>query len=204
VRNDCTIGNDVFSLSGQVAGAQAAAHYENSGFNGPYVASVYAPDGGGRIVRTLVNGWTIGDQGTSDIRTTKGRHWLWQAALTGGFGNLLCGPLNNPVAVGDLPTGVPDAVTASFLRLRSSNPMRGGEARLALRLAATEKAEVRIYDVSGRRVREVAHRVFEGGKEHVVIWDGASDTGERVRPGLYFYRVRTSSFDGQRKVIVLN
>lgn len=203
VRNGCTITNDVFSLSGVVSGAQSAAEYGNAGFNGPYIASVFAPEGGGRIARTLVNGWTIGDQGFSG--STLGRHVFWHSALTGAFGSLLCGDLTpSPVAVGDAPPGVPDAIVSSWLGLRSGNPMRGRQARLALRLAATEEADLRIYDVSGRMVRSVAHRVFEGGKEHVVTWDGTSDTGETVRPGLYFYQVRTASYVGQKKLIVLN
>jgi flagellar hook assembly protein FlgD len=66
----------------------------------------------------------------------------------------------------------------------------------------TERVEVHVYDVGGRRLRKLADRVFEG-KSHELIWDGADDAGRRVGPGVYFYRVRSGSFTGQKKLTVL-
>ena len=122
----------------------------------------------------------------------------------GVFGGLACTPPGTPVAVGDGPGSGPAAIYVNAIALRSANPVRSGQARLAFRLAATERVEVRIFDVSGRMVRRVADRLFAAGEEHVVIWDGADDSGRKVRPGVFFYQVRTPSYVGQKKLTVLN
>ena len=101
-----------------------------------------------------------------------------------------------------------DPISASpfvnFTRLRSTNPMRSGEARLAFGLAKTEKVEVRVFDVTGRLIKTVANRIFAAGQEHVVIWDGTDETGHRVRSGVYFYRLQTPTWTSQKKLALLS
>ncbi len=51
-----------------------------------------------------------------------------------------------------------------------------------------------VYDVTGRRVRSLEAKSYDAGPHHVV-WDGRSDNGALVRPGLYLWRMR---LDGHR------
>jgi flagellar hook assembly protein FlgD len=67
----------------------------------------------------------------------------------------------------------------------------------------TEKVEVSIFDVSGRRVKKLADRVFEGGKNHDLRWDGTNEEGRSVARGVYFYQLRSPSFTSQKKLTVL-
>ena len=117
------------------------------------------------------------------------------------LGTLDCGSLSAPVAVGDGP--MPGSAYVDFLNLKSSNPMRSGQARIAFGLAHTEKVQIKVYDVTGRLVKTVADRVFVAGQEHVVTWDGTNDGGRKVNAGVYFYQLKTPTWTSQKKLAVL-
>jgi hypothetical protein len=203
VFSPCFFTNDVYNVESGVPTAQVAAYYENAGSSGPYVAAVYAPEGGARIVRSLVEGWSLQNpQGSryTPLSTTGEKHF-WLQQLTAIFTALNCQPTLQPVDVGDgWSTGRP---FVNFMNLRSSNPMRSGEARIAFGITKTEKVEVKVYDVGGRLVKTVANRMFAGGQEHVVTWDGTNDAGQPVARGVYFYQLRSPSFTSQKKLAVL-
>jgi len=208
VSNGCGLENDVLQVNVVVPTAAAQALYENVGATGPYVGAIYAPSGGVRPQTTFLEGTRIGRIGniiahdshgmpTLPMGTTGMRTYLLKVmALT----NPSCG--GQPIGVGDIP-GVAGSAWSDFMSLRSPNPMRSGAARVAFGLAKSEKVEVRIYDVAGRLVKEVANRVFTAGTEHTVIWDGTSDAGERVKSGVYFYQLRTPTWTSQKKLTVL-
>jgi flagellar hook assembly protein FlgD len=62
--------------------------------------------------------------------------------------------------------------------------------------------ELKLYDVTGRLVKTLAHREFAAG-EHNLVWDGTDDEGRLVARGVYFYQLRTPSFVSQKKLAVL-
>jgi flagellar hook assembly protein FlgD len=81
--------------------------------------------------------------------------------------------------------------------------MHAGEARITFALSRTEKAALKVYDVSGRLVKTVTQRIFSGGEEHVVVWDGTDDQGAHVRNGVYFYQLQTPTYVSQKKLTVI-
>jgi hypothetical protein len=203
VRSECYLDNDVLTPDVTAPAAQAGAFYENVGAQGPYVAAVYGPAGGSRPYNSLYMGWTIGlfgGMGTPGTLLSVGT----KALLTGIVGGLMpqCfSPIGCPlvcIGVGDGSSFV------QFMGLKSSNPMRSGQARIAFGILRSDKVQIRIYDVTGRVVRTVADRVFTAGEEHVVIWDGTNDTGQKVHSGVYFYQLKTPSWTSQRKLVVLD
>jgi len=52
-------------------------------------------------------------------------------------------------------------------------------------------------------VKKLADRVFEGGRNHELRWDGTRDDGQRVAAGVYFYQLRSPSFTSRKKLTVL-
>ena len=144
-----------------------------------------------------MTGWRYFDTGSRYTLTTPGHRAIWFDLLTGIFAGL-CAPSGSPLGIGDGP-----APFASFLNLRSANPMRSGEAQIAFGIKSTERVEVKVYDVTGRLVKTVANRTFAGGVEHVVTWDGTNDEGQSVARGVYFYQLRSPSFTSQKKLTVL-
>jgi hypothetical protein len=61
---------------------------------------------------------------------------------------------------------------------------------------------IRIYDVSGRLVRELVDGVTEPGR-HEAVWDGRSDSGQAVGSGVYFCVMEAEAFRGSQKMLLL-
>jgi hypothetical protein len=79
------------------------------------------------------------------------------------------------------------------LRLAGSNPA-AGIARLELAVPTRSEVVVRVFDVRGAFVRELARREFAPGF-HPLVWDGADADGHHASSGMYF--VQASGPEGQ-------
>jgi hypothetical protein len=62
--------------------------------------------------------------------------------------------------------------------------------------------EVAVFDVLGRRIRTLVRGHVQAG-EHDVVWDGRDDSGTRVAPGLYLYRLQADDVVETRKLVML-
>lgn len=67
---------------------------------------------------------------------------------------------------------------------------------------AAAEVDVAVYNLAGRRVRELLRGRVDGGP-HVVTWDGRNDDGRRVAAGVYFYRLQSDAQELTRKVVRL-
>lgn len=91
--------------------------------------------------------------------------------------------------------------TASALHGSAPNPFnRATVIRYAL--VARARVRLRVYDLTGRVVRTLAMNEQEEG-EHVVTWDGAGNTGQRLAPGVYLCRLEAGHFDETRRVVLV-
>jgi hypothetical protein len=79
------------------------------------------------------------------------------------------------------------------------NPSRG-VAHLSLELTSTTTIEIDVYDTMGRRVRSLARRSFEPGR-HAISWDGSSEEGRRVRPGVYFIHANAGGASDTERIV---
>ena len=59
-----------------------------------------------------------------------------------------------------------------------------------------------VYDVAGRRVRELLDREMPAGPVSLA-WDGTGDDGVAVASGVYFVRVETPDGVGAAKVALV-
>jgi hypothetical protein len=71
---------------------------------------------------------------------------------------------------------------------------------LSFFLPTTEVANLSLYDVSGRLIRELVSEALEPGG-HSVTWDGLDGTGERVAGGTYFARLSAGGYALTRRII---
>jgi hypothetical protein len=78
------------------------------------------------------------------------------------------------------------------------NALRGG-VRIAYELPRDAAVRVEIFDLSGRRVRDLGGQRNEPAGLGERSWDGAGDDGVRVHPGIFVARVRTSVGTGSVK-----
>jgi hypothetical protein len=75
------------------------------------------------------------------------------------------------------------------------NPMT----KVAFSLAHEGHVELFVYDLSGRRVAELANRVYGAG-DHTVTWYGKDDSGRALASGTYFVQMRSGELLQQTKV----
>lgn len=87
-----------------------------------------------------------------------------------------------------------------MLRQNTPNPFAGGTV-IRFDLPHAMQAELTVYDVQGRRVRNLASGVHGAGF-HEKPWDGRDDLGIPSAAGIYFYRLTTEG-DTETKRMLL-
>jgi hypothetical protein len=95
---------------------------------------------------------------------------------------------------GDDPADVPESVeTSRPIDLRIERNPFVHDAALLLSLSAVDVVEMEIYDITGKRIRQlVDSQMFHPG-EHLIRWDGADQSREPVPAGIYFCVAHSSS-----------
>jgi len=73
---------------------------------------------------------------------------------------------------------------------------------LAFSLKDTREVNLTVFDVAGRRVRELVNEKRSQGA-YRVVWDGRSDSGSTVASGVYFYKLVAGSFTETKKMTIL-
>ncbi len=106
-----------------------------------------------------------------------------------------------PVDADDAP---PLAVDYSLPRLRGfPNPFNPTIILIAENFrAGTEPIHVDIFDVLGRRVRQLSLRAESSGREEVV-WNGRDGSGRSLPSGIYFFRASQGSEQAVFKAVLL-
>jgi hypothetical protein len=86
------------------------------------------------------------------------------------------------VGVGSIETELPFALLPP-----SPNPSTGSTT-IQFNLPRESDVELVIYDIAGRRVRELVAGPVQAGR-NVMIWDGRNEAGEAAANGIYFVRL---------------
>jgi flagellar hook assembly protein FlgD len=69
-------------------------------------------------------------------------------------------------------------------------------------LPQEERAEVTIFDRLGRQVRVLKNEAPPQGY-NLVLWDGSDENGFQLPSGIYFYRMRSGSFEQVRALTLV-
>lgn len=105
------------------------------------------------------------------------------------------GPVAPVAAVGDAA-----APGARVIDIRPNPSTRSATIRYQ---AMDPGAELGIFDASGRRMRTLADP-GRGAGVRSVVWDGRADDGTRVRPGVYYVRLRSGSVTAARSLVMVD
>ena len=100
-----------------------------------------------------------------------------------------------------LDVGVTPEGGSSMLRAVVPNPSRPPQ-ELRFTLARAGRADLAIYDVAGRRVRQIDLGHLPAG-DRAVTWDGRNEGGRMVEAGTYYYELTTEQGRSHRSAIVL-
>jgi hypothetical protein len=106
----------------------------------------------------------------------------------------------------DGTTGVPESeLDTSGARITLfgayPNPARGGTS-VSFHLGESAPVTLRVYDVSGRLVREITSEALPPG-DHEVAWDGLNSSGRKAASGVYVYKLSSESEVTGGKIAVL-
>jgi hypothetical protein len=104
---------------------------------------------------------------------------FWRAPLVAGAPL----PAASALRAGSYPDPFHEATTICYSVIRSG------------------PATVSVFDVAGRRVRELVNAPHETGC-HEVVWDARDDCGASVTSGVYFYRIRTRDSQHTGRVVL--
>ena len=99
--------------------------------------------------------------------------------------------------------GLLNPVLASLLSLdpASPNPTRAG-AWIHFSLGQAGPAKLSVFDVSGRRVRELLQGEGMEGAQ-TLFWDGRDEAGRELASGVYFYRLQAGERSLTRKLVLI-
>jgi hypothetical protein len=115
-------------------------------------------------------------------------------------------PANRMLGAGSATTGI-DASATGPLPTRFElvgawpNPFNPSTT-ITFRLPERTQVELKIYDGSGRLMRELVRESLAAG-EHDVAWDGRDHTGRQVGSGVYFYTLQAGEIDATEKLVLL-
>ncbi len=125
--------------------------------------------------------------GTQYLTAGGGKTWC----LDGGAGVIA---VDDPTV--DDPTSVPAVSTVRFAGV-SPNPLRDGPAAFVFDVTGSGAVPVSVdvFDAGGRRIATMAEAASAGTNR--VLWDGRTSAGDRVTPGVYFYRVTARNVTGE-------
>ncbi|MCK4352787.1 T9SS type A sorting domain-containing protein [candidate division WOR-3 bacterium] len=104
----------------------------------------------------------------------------------------------NKVGVEELFVPVPKVF---YLSQNSPNPVRS-VTTIPFGTPKEARARLKIYDLTGKKVRTLMAGTVAAG-HHTVTWNGRDDSGQKVAPGIYFYRLETEQFKDTKKLILL-
>ncbi len=158
-----------------------------------------------RIGHTVLNGYVFPTK-TWDVRGIEydprdGSYWITitKGGATNNMIMKVAGFNYGKVGVEEPSPRLPGAA-GRLAVLAQPNPFTG-RTNLAVQLPAAGNIDLRVYDNSGRVVRTLA-RGSAVASRSLFTWDGRSDDGKVVAPGVYFYRVQSAAAQAWGKVIL--
>jgi hypothetical protein len=120
------------------------------------------------------------------------------------------GPLPNQSIYGSLTIRLDPTVSVSeheqvpalfVLHDNFPNPF-ATETQIDFATLGQGKSVLEIYNLIGQRIKVLENQKLLAGKQ-TVKWDGTDESGKRVAPGIYFYRLRGEEFVQSKKMVLL-
>jgi len=136
--------------------------------------------------------------------------WFWRAgsgtASIDHFAVTAAGGRITPGASGaaEAPVAAAPAADVGTVELYhpSPNPFERTTRYAYAITRATERVDIGVFDVSGRKIRTLT-RGAQGVGQNQVMWDGSNDSGARVRHGVYFLRATLGAGERVARVVYL-
>jgi hypothetical protein len=172
-----------------------ASETENLGF---YIFRSESPDAGfqplnnGEIVPGAINSSDQHNYSFVDDRVEVGKAYFYKLADVSLKGGLkFHGPIE--ITVGKLPTEY-------ALNQNYPNPFNP-ETSISYQLKESGRVKLTIYNAVGQPVRALVDAEQNAGT-HLVTWNGANDSGEKLGSGIYLYRLEVNGITETKKLVL--
>jgi hypothetical protein len=63
--------------------------------------------------------------------------------------------------------------------------------------------EIVLFDLHGRRIRQLYEADLPAGSDYEVSWNGTDDSGRPVASGVYYYSLKTDSGTQSRRLSLI-
>ena len=70
------------------------------------------------------------------------------------------------------------------------------------KVAKSAPITIKIYDTSGREVRNLVDHFYNAG-DYSIVWDGLDNNSERVNTGIYFYCLQSGNLKEVKKALLI-
>lgn len=150
----------------------------------------------------------VASRGTNSVKSYDGTtgDYLGDFVSAGAGGVPGSGGLLSPAGllfVGSNAVSVGESTRApAGFRLSTGTPNPFTESvAIRFELPRAMPVQVNVYDIRGRAIRTIENGRVRSAGSHRVEWDGRSDGGEPVPPGVYFYELRAGGFRQAERVV---
>ena len=110
-----------------------------------------------------------------------------------------------PVSLSILAAGIEDNEGASnnafWITQNYPNPFTN-ETLIHYQLPIDQFVTVDIFNVAGQHIKRLVNKTQSKGDHHVV-WNGQTDSGDPAGTGIYFYRLKTETFQQTHRMVLL-
>ncbi len=127
-------------------------------------------------------------------------YWYWLECVDIDGTTHLFGPVVANLE-GDYEDGPPVIIEETAINTCYPNPFNPST-KISFNLAEGDNVIINIYDVRGKKVRDIINRYYDKGF-HQIDWDGKDESGKSVSSGVYFIRMKTSDYEGVTKAMLL-
>ncbi len=154
---------------------------------------------------------TAGLGSTDEFGFPGGPGYVWHCHIVDHEDNemmrrmtIACAPSAPLAAMATAPEAEASLVaTPAQVALAPARPNpSAGDVRISWSLPKASPLELTVYDLAGREVVQLANGTYAAG-EHSLEWTGADAGGRMLPTGTYLYRLRTSSVNLVRKLVLV-
>jgi photosystem II stability/assembly factor-like uncharacterized protein len=164
--------------------------------------------------------WVAAGSGESWLSRDGGAGWvaletpldLWSGSVTADWlpqGTILAAGSAGVYRLQEIPTGVDagagadDAAPVPSMRLGAPYPVPANpRVSIPFTLGRAARVELSLYDLRGTKVRALLRDELSAGN-HLVVWDGRTESGLAAPSGIYWVRLRGGGAEQRRSVVLL-
>ncbi len=73
---------------------------------------------------------------------------------------------------------------------------------ISFTLSSNQHAEVALYDIKGRLVKQLCREQLDAGR-HEFVWDGVNSSGSKVASGVYLVRMQTADYTKSHSIMLV-